>query len=615
MRGGAFNLDERLKFLRNKATNLPANPGVYIMKDTYGKIIYIGKAKALKDRVSQYFGSQKKHEEKVRKMVSNVNDFDYILTDSEFEALVLECSLIKQHTPKYNILLKDDKGYSYIKITSEKWPRIYDVKQIANDGATYLGPYTSAAYVSRAVEEALNIFKLPRCRKDFSKAKSASNRACLNFHINQCSAPCVGKISHDEYMENVNDAIEFLKSGDSASLKRLTQKMHEFSENLEYEKAAKIRDKITAIKKISERQKVVVTNGKDQDVIALVQAGGLSSFEVFRFAGGRLCDRDNYILNEVGNAAIVRSEFVVQYYVGKKEIPSTILVDGEVDAQESVEEFLSRQQGKKVSLLVPQRGEPLKLVEMCRNNAAERISQRLGRTFKETAALDELAKLLFLPKPPVYIEAYDISNIAGSENVAGMVVFKNGRPLKSAYKKFAIKSVEGQDDYASMCEVVSRRLDRYQTATEETVDGFARLPELILLDGGKGHVNVIKNLLQSRGFDIPVYGMVKDDKHRTRAITSDGGEIAINSNRSAFTLVSSIQDEVHRFAIGYHRQKRKKDTLTTALTEIDGIGEKKARILFTYFKTIDRIKSASVEELVKVPGITRKLAENIREFF
>ena len=607
-------MNEKLQSLKAKALSLPLNPGVYIMKDAHGKIIYIGKAKALKDRVSQYFGSQKNHEEKVRKMVSNVNDFDYILTDSEFEALVLECSLIKQYSPKYNILLKDDKGYNYIKITNEKWPRIYDVKQIADDGATYIGPYTSSAYVNKAVEEALNIFKLPRCKKDFSKHRR-ENRACLNFYINQCSAPCTGRISHDEYMENINDAILFLKGGNSAAIKKLTQKMQEFSENLEYEKAAKVRDKITAIKKISEKQKVVTTNGKDQDVIALVQAGGMSSFEVFRFSNGRLCDRDNYILNEVGNAEIVRAEFIIQYYMNKTDIPATILLDGAADAKDSIEEYLTQKQGKKVSIVIPKKGESLNLIEMCRNNDAERISQRLGRTFKETAALDELAKLLSLPKTPVYIEAYDISNIAGTDNVAGMVVFKNGRPLKSAYKKFSIKSIVGQDDYGSMCEVISRRLDRFKTATEETLDGFERLPDLILLDGGKGHVNAVKKLLQSRGVDIPVFGMVKDDKHRTRAIAKDGGEIAISSNRAAFTLISSIQDEVHRFAIGYHRQKRKMNTLTTALTKISGIGEKKARLLFTYFKTVDRIKTASLDELIKVPGINRALAVNIQNYF
>ena len=607
-------MNEKLQSLKAKALSLPLNPGVYIMKDAHGKIIYIGKAKALKDRVSQYFGSQKNHEEKVRKMVSNVNDFDYILTDSEFEALVLECSLIKQYSPKYNILLKDDKGYNYIKITNEKWPRIYDVKQIADDGATYIGPYTSSAYVNKAVEEALNIFKLPRCKKDFSKHRR-ENRACLNFYINQCSAPCTGRISHDEYMENINDAILFLKGGNSAAIKKLTQKMQEFSENLEYEKAAKVRDKITAIKKISEKQKVVTTNGKDQDVIALVQAGGMSSFEVFRFSNGRLCDRDNYILNEVGNAEIVRAEFIIQYYMNKTDIPATILLDGAADAKDSIEEYLTQKQGKKVSIVIPKKGESLNLIEMCRNNDAERISQRLGRTFKETAALDELAKLLSLTKTPVYIEAYDISNIAGTDNVAGMVVFKNGRPLKSAYKKFSIKSIVGQDDYGSMCEVISRRLDRFKTATEETLDGFERLPDLILLDGGKGHVNAVKKLLQSRGVDIPVFGMVKDDKHRTRAIAKDGGEIAISSNRAAFTLISSIQDEVHRFAIGYHRQKRKMNTLTTALTKISGIGEKKARLLFTYFKTVDRIKTASLDELIKVPGINRALAVNIQNYF
>lgn len=608
-------MGEKIKTLRNKATKLPVNPGVYIMKDINGKIIYIGKAKSLKDRVSQYFGSQKNHEEKVRKMVSNVNNFDYILTDSEFEALVLECSLIKQYKPKYNILLKDDKGYNYIKITNEKWPRIYESKQVIDDGATYIGPYTSSAYVTKAIDEALNIFKLPRCRKDFSKGKKSNNRACLNYYINQCSAPCIGKITHEEYMESIDDAIDFLKGGDAKSLKVLNKKMQKFSETLQYERAAKVRDKIIALKKISERQKVVSTNGKTQDVIALVQAGGMSSIEVFRFSNGRLCDRDNYTFNEIGNAKIVRSEFVMQYYMKKDDIPETILLDGLVDAKDSIEKYLTKKHGKKVSILVPKKGESLKLIEMCRNNAAERISQQLGRTFKETAALDELAKILSLPTTPVYIEAYDISNIAGSDNVAGMVVFKNGRPLKSAYKKFSIKTIVGQDDYGSMCEVISRRLDRYETSTEETSNGFERLPDLILLDGGKGHVNAVKNILHSRGYDIPVYGMVKDDKHRTRAIAKDGGEIAINSNRATFTLISAIQEEVHRFAIGYHRQKRKINALDTVLTKISGIGKKKAKSLFIYFKTLERIKNASLEDLTKVPGITRNLAINIQKYF
>ena len=608
-------MDEKIKVLRNKAIKLPVNPGVYIMKDISEKIIYIGKAKSLKDRVSQYFGSQKNHEEKVRKMVSNVNDFDYILTDSEFEALVLECSLIKQYRPKYNILLKDDKGYNYIKITNEKWPRIYESKQIIDDGSTYIGPYTSSAYVTKAIDEALNIFKLPRCRKDFSKEKKINNRACLNYYINQCSAPCIGKITHEDYMENISDAIDFLKGGDTTSLKVLNKKMQKFSEKLEYEKAAKVRDKIIALKKISERQKVVSTKGKTQDIIALVQAGGMSSIEVFRFLNGKLCDRDNYIFKEVGNAEIVRSEFIIQYYMKKDDIPKIILLDGLVDAKDSVEKYLTKKYGKKVSIIIPKKGDSLKLVEMCRNNAAERISQRLGRTFKETAALDELAKILSLPSTPIYIEAYDISNLSGSDNVAGMVVFKNGRPLRSAYKKFSIKTIVGQDDYGSMCEVISRRLNRYETATEATSNGFERLPDLILLDGGKGHVNAVKNILQNRGYDIPIYGMVKDDKHRTRAIAKDGGEITINSNRATFTLISAIQEEVHRFAIGYHRQKRKINTLDTILKKISGIGNKKAKSLLLYFKTIEKIKNASREDLMKVPGINRHLAINVQEYF
>lgn len=607
-------MNDRLSFLKNKAMNLPYNPGVYIMKDIKGNIIYIGKAKALKDRVSQYFMSSKNHEEKVKKMVSNVNDFEYILTDNEFEALVLECSLIKQYTPKYNILLKDDKGYNYIKITNEKWPRILEVKQIIDDGATYIGPYTSAAYVGKAVDEALNIFKLPRCKKDFSKGKK-DKRACLNFYINQCSAPCIGKISYEDYMENINDAIEFLKGGDAASIKKLTKKMQELSSNLQYEKAAKLRDKISAIKKITEKQKVVSTKGKDQDVIALVQSSKLSSFEVFKFSKGKLYDRENYILNEVDSPEIARSEFILQYYMDKSDIPSDILIDGEVDAKESVSEYLSKKQGRKVNIIIPKKGDSLRLIEMCRNNAAERISQQLGRTFKETAALDELAKLLSLPTVPTYIEAYDISNTAGDDNVAGMVVFKNGRPLKSAYRKFKIKTIIGQDDYGSMCEVISRRLDRYSSANNEEDDGFARLPDLILLDGGKGHVSSVKKLVENKGYNIPIYGMVKDDKHRTRAIAKDGGEIAINSNRAAFNLISSIQDEVHRFAIGYHKQRRKISTLTTTLINIPGIGEKKAKMLLTYFKTLDRIKLADINELMKVPGINEALAKNIIDYF
>ena len=609
-------MNEKLGYLRQKALNLPESSGVYIMKDAGGRTIYVGKAKVLKNRVSQYFGSQKNHQEKVRKMVVKVDDFDYILTDNEFEALVLECSLIKQYLPKYNILLKDDKGYNYIKITNEKWPRIRESKQILDDGSTYIGPYTSGSSVSKAIDEALKIFKLPRCKKDFNpNGRKNGARACLNYHINQCSAPCIGKISHEEYLENVNDAVEFLKGGDTESIKKLTQKMYDFSKRLEYEKAARVRDKILAIKKITQKQKVVSTNGKTQDVIALVQDARASSFEVFRFLNGRLCDTDNFVFNEVGEAEISRAEFIVQYYMKKSDIPATILVDGPVDAKDSVEAYLGQKQGRKVRITVPKRGQALELIEMCRKNAAERLSQRLSRPFKETAGVVELAKLLSLPAVPVYIEAYDISNIAGSTNVAGMVVFKNGRPLKSAYKKFEIKTVLGQDDYGSMCEVISRRLDRYETATEGTSNGFERLPDLILLDGGRGHVSAVKRLLQSRGLSIPVYGMVKDSKHKTRAIAKDGGEIAINSNRAAFTLISSIQEEVHRFAIGYHRQKRKQETLTTVLTQVPGVGEKKAKLLLTYFKSVERVKQADVADLVKVPGISQTLAVSIQRCF
>lgn len=608
--------EDKLKKLRVKSISLPENPGVYIMKNKKNEIIYIGKAKSLKDRVSQYFGSQNNHSEKVRQMVSNVKNFEYILTDSEFEALILECSLIKQHKPKYNILLKDDKGYHYIKITNEKWPRLLEAKQISDDKSEYIGPYTSSSSIKTAVDLALKIFKLPNCRLDFSKK---NNRACLNYYIKQCSAPCIGKIAHKNYMENIKEAVEFLKGGDKKSIKQLTLKMQKASENLDFEKAAEFRDKISAIKKlVSEEQKVILSKTKEQDVIALVKGKAISCFEVFKFLNGRLNDREEFLLKNVDieNDKNTRYEFLQRYYSSKTQIPQVILIDEYPEDKEILERWISTKKGKKVEIIKPKKGENLKIVEMCKNNAAEKIAQSISRTNKETYALESLSKILSLKNFPEYIESYDISNTLGSENVAGMVVFYNGRPLKSGYKKFKIKTFEGQDDYASMKEVISRRIKEYKNRDKNQVqEGFAKLPDLILLDGGKGQVSAVNEVLKKEKIDIPVFGMVKDNKHKTRAITSSGEEISICKNREVFSLISKIQEEVHRFAIGYHRTLRRKNNLTSELLEIQGVGQKRARILLKHFKSLNRIKSAQIDELISVKDISEYVATNIYNFF
>lgn len=604
---------EHIRELRRKAMKLPLHPGVYIMHDKDDTIIYIGKAKALKNRVSQYFGSDKNHDEKVRRMVSNVEYFEYILTDSEFEALVLESSLIKQHQPKYNILLKDDKGYSYIKVTAGDWPRISETKQILDDGAKYIGPYLSAWTIKDTVEEARKIFRLPDCSRKFPQ-DFGKGRPCLNYYIKQCCAPCRGRVSVKEYQEAVQEALDFIRGGTSDSVRTLTEKMNEAAENLDFELAARIRDRIAAINKLKEKQKVVASRVPEQDVLALVLGDNKVSVQVFRFAGGRLYDRESFILNADDESEQIRSEFLTQYYAIRDKIPPVVTLDGDANDSEVIEQWLTQKAGRRVHIHVPQKGDQKHLVDMCRTNAAEALAQATGRsTGRETSALDELRELLNLKKTPEYIESYDISNLAGGENVAGMIVFQNGRPLKSAYRKFKIQTVVGQDDYGSMREVICRRFTEYKNA--ETEDGFGRLPDLILLDGGKGHVAAVRPLLREMGIDVPVYGMVKDDKHRTRAITEEGAEIAINSNRSAFTLVSTIQDEVHRFAIGFHRQQRKKSSISTTLTSIPGIGETRARALMKHFRTVRAVSEATREMLQETPGMNAPAAEAVYAYF
>ena len=605
-------MNPKMSELRKKAMALPLLPGVYIMHGKDGGIIYIGKAKALKNRVSQYFGSQNNHPEKVRRMVDNVDDFEYIITDSEFEALILECSLIKQHTPKYNILLKDDKGYSYIRVGEGDWGKLSYVLQKADDGATYIGPYKSSYYVKSAVEEANKIFMLPTCNRQFPR-DFRKGRPCLNYHIRQCMAPCTGRVKLKDYRESLEQALDFLKGGSSNSVKQLTAQMEEAAENLEFERAARIRDKIAAVKRMGDKQKVVLSKVLDEDVIASFSNDGKTCFQVFRFEGGRLFDRESFIFDS-GDSESDTEEFLISYYTLRTEIPKNIALHSGFDGMEDVQRWLSEKRGSKVNLTVPQRGEQAQLCAMCRSNAAEALAQQKGATAREYNVLEELRQTLGLEKLPEYIECYDISNLAGTENVAGMVVYKNGKPLKSAYKKFKIKGFEGQDDYASMAETLQRRFEEYYNA-EKADEGFGKLPDLILLDGGSGQVSAVREVFEKMDIDVPLFGLVKDDKHRTRAVTGEGGEIALNSKRQLFAFLSKMQDEVHRFAIGYHHTRRKNAVFRSSLTQIEGVGEVRAKALLKYFRTIDNISKADLEELEAAPKMTRDSALAVYRYF
>lgn len=606
-------MNPKMKILRKKAMSLPLLPGVYIMKNADGEIIYIGKAKALKNRVSQYFGSQNRHPVKVRKMVENVDRFDYIVTGSEFEALVLECSLIKQHSPKYNILLKDDKGYSYIRISEGEYRKISAVFNKKDDGSEYIGPYLSSYSVRQSVDAANKIFKLPQCNKVFPRDFGKS-RPCLNYYISQCCGLCTGKIKKSDYDEAVDGAIAFLKGDSRDIIADLRIKMEKAAEELDFEQAAKLRDRINSIERIKEKQKVVYKSVEEQDVFATADIDGSVCLAVLRFSNGRLFDSEHFFFDDPGDKESMRSDFITSYYSMRDNIPKRVTVDGEVADRELLEQWLSEKKGKKVTVFVPARGEQLEIVNMCRKNAEEKLAIKKGRTGREIAVLDELKDLLGLKKTPEYIESYDISHTAGQDSVAGMIVFKGGKPYRKAYKRFSIKSFDGNDDYRAMNEVLTRRFSEYEKSKDST-EGFGKLPDLILLDGGVGQVHAVEPVLREFGLKIPLFGMVKDNRHRTRAISGDGGEIAINSKRQVFTLVSEIQNEVHRFSVAYHHQKHAKRGLSLSLTEIEGVGEKRASALLKYFKTMTAIKNAEVDELSKAPGITSAVAQNIYDYY
>ncbi len=589
---------------------LPLSPGVYIMKNKEGQIIYIGKAKALKNRVSQYFGSETGHSIKVRKMVENVEDFDYILVSSEFEALVLECSLIKRHSPKYNILLKDDKGYCYIRVTRGDWRTISLALQKYDDDAEYIGPYINIGSVRNTVDQANELFRLPTCGKTFPCARNT--RPCLNYYIHRCDAPCCGKISREEYQKNAEAALAFVRGDSAAVVEQLKHEMYQASESCDFERAARLRDRIRGIEKTAEKQRVVSDADKNCDVFAVAAGPKTNCLNVLRFREGMLCGSEFFYFSGAGAPDEEdRRELVASYYASHEEdLPTEVYLDAPCADNELLEQMLSEQRGKRVYLSVPARGERLRLVEMSRKNAAEKLCQRQGRVSRDSAPLEELREMLKLPEYPDYIEAYDISHTAGSDNVAGMVVFKNGEPYKSAYRRFSVKGFAGQDDYRSMAETLTRRFEEYEKH-KDSGEGFGKLPDLILLDGGAGQVSAVRQVMEKAGLSIPLFGMVKDDKHRTRAVTGDGGEISIQSKRAAFTLISSIQNEVHRFAVAYHHKKHTDSSLRLELLDIDGIGESKARALLKEFKTLKNIKQATEEQLCRAEGISKKLAHTI----
>ena len=602
--------------LYQKACALPLLPGVYIIRNKQQEIIYIGKAKRLRTRVSQYFREGVPHDAKVTQMIRNAFEFDVIVTTSEFEALVLEASQIKTHMPKYNILLKDDKGYSYVRISKGPWSRVTAALQKEEDGAEYLGPYTSGFAVREMVETANIAFKLPTCNRKFPQ-DFRKGRPCLNAHIGRCMAVCTGKIKQEQYQEAVNGAVRMIRLGKAEILKSLRQRMEEAAERLDFEKAALLRDQIAAIEKVMPGQRVVTEDEKEQDVIAFAGAAGGVCAAILRFRQGKLSDKKEFLFKDTLNIDTLREEFLPRYYLSGGEIPPKVIaVDAPLPDQELLCEALTQARGSKVKLYTPERGDNARLVQMAYVNAVERLARENSRSGIDKAGrlLDETAHLLGLKEAPHIIESYDISNWGDGTSVGGMIVFENGKPKKSGYRKFKIRSVLGTDDYGSMAEVLTRRVQEYEKGTSGQ---FGEKPDLILLDGGKGQVSVVKRVLQGTPLqDVPLFGMVKDDKHRTRAIvTAQGEEIAISMHKGVFGFITSIQDEVHRFSIQYQRQSQKKKSYASSLTQIAGVGPATAKALLNHFRSVGAVRQATIEELQQVKGLSKKVAQNIWEEF
>lgn len=614
-----FDFQEELK-------KLPDQPGVYIMHDKSDAIIYIGKAVSLRKRVRQYF--QPSHDEGLRKkqMVQNIARFEYIITDSELEALVLECNLIKEHMPKYNTMLRDDKSYPYIRVTvNEEYPRVQFSFRMKKDNAKYFGPYTGA--VGDSVDLINKIYGLRTCNKCLPRDQG-KDRPCLNYHIHQCDAPCQGYISKEDYAKKVDGALDFLNGNYSPVIKLLEEKMNKASEEMEFEKAAEYRDLLTNVKHIAQKQKITNTDGEDKDIIAMAADDTDAVVQVFFIRGGKIIGRDHFHvrIGTEDSTSLILSNFVEQFYSGTPYIPREIMIQEAVENKAVLEEWLGAKRGHKVTLFTPQKGMKNKLVELARRNAElvlnqdkEKIKREEGRTIGAVKEIEGLLGISGLNR----MEAYDISNFNGFETVGSMIVYEKGKPKRSDYRKFKLKTVTGPDDYASMHEVLTRRFTHgleeqkeiRERGLEEEVGSFNRFPDIIMMDGGRGQVNICLQVLDELHLNIPVCGMVKDDNHRTRGLYFNNVEIPIDRHGEGFKLITRIQDEAHRFAIEFHRSLRSKEQVHSVLDDIEGIGPTRRKSLMKNFQSLDKIKDASIEELVGIDSMNQAAAEKVYEFF
>ncbi len=611
-----FDIQEELK-------KLPGKPGVYIMYDDKDSIIYVGKAISLKNRVRQYFQSSRNKGPKIEQMVTKIRRFEYIVTDSELEALVLECNLIKEHMPKYNTMLKDDKTYPFIKVTvGEAYPRVLFSRTMKKDKSRYFGPYTSAGAVKDTIDLIVKLYKLRTCSRNLPR-DTGNERPCLSYHIKQCKAPCQGYISREEYARQVEQALEFLNGNYKPVLRMLEERMQEAAERLDFEAAIEQRELLNSVKQIAQKQKITASDGEDKDIIAVAADDRDAVVQVFFVRSGRLIGRDHFYLRVAPHdtRAVILDSFLKQFYSGTPFIPREIMLQEEIGERAVIEEWLGNRKGSRVYIRVPQRGTKEKLVELAAKNAEmvlsrdkEKIKREEGRTI---GAMKEICALLGM-EAAVRVEAFDISNISGFESVGSMIVYEKGKPKRSDYRKFKIKSVKGPDDYASMAEVLSRRFTHgiaEQKGEKGEYGSFSRFPDLIMMDGGKGQVNVALRVLEELHLDIPVCGMVKDDSHRTRGLYYNNEEISIDRNSEGFKLITRIQDEAHRFAIEYHRSLRSKEQVHSLLDDIEGIGDTRRKALMRRFRSLEAIREASVEELAATESMNMRAAQKVYEFF
>ena len=597
--------------IQEQLKKLPGEPGVYLMKDENDKIIYVGKAISLKNRVRQYFQSSKNHSSKVKSMVKNIKSFEYIITDSELEALILECNLIKKYRPKYNVLLRDDKTYPYIKVTiKEDYPRVLKVRKVLRDKAKYFGPYTNVEAVNDTLEVIRNIYPIRTCNVDIDRAIKNNMRPCLNLHIKRCVGPCTGNVSKEEYNKMIEEIILFLSGKEEKLIEILKEKMNKCSMEFNFEEAAIYRDKILNLQEMMQKQKIdVSTDDVNQDIIAMAYNDEEACVQSFFIRHGKIVGREHFILEGTKDSTkeSILGSFVKQFYMNAEYIPKEIIIESEIEDQVVMEEWLSNIKGQKVSIRVPQKGDKKSLISMVKKNAMEyleKFSNLNKRKYERSeGALIELAEVLGLEEPPRRIESYDISNIQGVDSIGVMVVFTNGLKDKKEYRRYKIKTVEGPNDYDSMAEILERRLQKGDFA------------DLILLDGGKGQVSAVQKVFDKYGVNIPLWGMYKDDKHRTKGLISATKEFELDKTSNLYRFVASIQEEVHNYAITYHRSLRNKSLTKSSLDDIPGVGEKRKKALLSNFKSIEDIKNASVEELSQVEGLNKSVAENIYNYF